>query len=57
ILTSGVPSLINPPSGCVFHPRCKYCTEKCKTVEPKLRDCGNGHLVACHLVDDKAVTE
>lgn len=48
ILTSGVPSLINPPSGCVFHPRCKYAVDICTTESPVLRDCGSGHRVACH---------
>jgi len=48
ILRSGVPSLINPPSGCAFHPRCRYATEECKKVSPQLRDMGGGHLCACH---------
>ena len=36
------------PEGCRFHPRCKYCTERCRTESPELRDIGGGHLVACH---------
>ena len=48
ILRSGVPSLINPPSGCAFHPRCRYATEECRPSTPALRDMGGGHLVACH---------
>ncbi len=48
ILGSGVPSLINPPSGCAFHPRCRYATEECRRTPPQLRDAGGGHLVACH---------
>ena len=48
ILRSGVPSLINPPSGCAFHPRCRYATEECRRTVPELRDVGGGHLVACH---------
>ena len=48
ILLSGVPSLINPPGGCAFHPRCKYATEQCGIETPELRDAGNGHFIACH---------
>ena len=44
-----VPSPINPPKGCRFHPRCPYIQEGCKNKEPPLVDVGNGHLVACHL--------
>ena len=49
ILTGDVPSSLNPPSGCYFHTRCKYATERCKTECPALHDVGNGHMVACHL--------
>ncbi len=49
-LTGDVPSPINPPSGCSFHPRCPIAVEKCKTIEPELRDVGGGHFVSCHLV-------
>jgi peptide/nickel transport system ATP-binding protein len=48
VLEGDVPSPINPPSGCRFHPRCKYMTSICKEVEPPLTDYGNGHLAACH---------
>jgi oligopeptide/dipeptide ABC transporter ATP-binding protein len=60
LLEGDVPSPVNIPSGCRFHPRCKYATEKCRKVEPTLvrRD---GHLVACYYdVDfsaDKVVGE
>jgi len=50
ILTGEVPSPVNPPSGCRFHPRCIKATEICAKEEPELRNMGNGHLVACHLV-------
>lgn len=50
LLKGDVPSPINPPSGCSFHPRCPIAEEKCKTVEPELRDVGGDHLVSCHLV-------
>ena len=53
ILTGDVPSPYNPPSGCRFHTRCPNCTERCKQEAPELHDIGNGHLVACHLYDQK----
>jgi oligopeptide/dipeptide ABC transporter ATP-binding protein len=43
-----LPSPINLPSGCRFHPRCAYCTEECTSTSPELRDMGDGHMVACH---------
>jgi len=48
VLEGDVPSPINPPSGCRFHPRCRYMTDICREVEPPLTDYGNGHLAACH---------
>jgi len=50
VLKGDVPSPINPPSGCSFHPRCPIAVEKCKTIEPELRDVGGEHFVSCHLV-------
>jgi oligopeptide transport system ATP-binding protein len=47
-----VPSPFNPPSGCRFHTRCQHAVARCKTEEPKLRDAGPGHRVACHLFED-----
>ncbi len=45
------PSLINPPSGCSFHPRCPYVMDRCRTDEPPLRAVGPGHASACWLPD------
>lgn len=49
VLEGGVPSSINPPPGCRFHPRCPKVMPLCSQVEPELIDVGNGHLVACHI--------
>lgn len=43
-----VPDLTNLPSGCAFHPRCNYATEKCKKEVPMLEKVSDGHFVACH---------
>jgi oligopeptide transport system ATP-binding protein len=50
ILTGDVPSPINPPSGCRFHPRCPIAVDRCSKEVPEFRDLGAGHMVACHLV-------
>ena len=41
----------NPPSGCLFHPRCRYVQERCKTEVPAIRDTGGGHLCACYFAE------
>ena len=51
ILVGDVPSPINPPSGCRFHPRCPVAVEKCKTHVPAWREAAPQHWVACHLVN------
>jgi oligopeptide transport system ATP-binding protein len=48
-LAGEVPSPINPPSGCHFHPRCAQIMETCKKVDPDLQDVKTGHKVACEL--------
>ena len=51
ILEGDIPSPINPPSGCKFHTRCPYATERCKEEAPVFRDYGGGHFAACHLLE------
>ena len=48
IIPGNIPNLIEPPSGCRFHPRCKYATEKCADAPPVLEEVEPGHLVACY---------
>ena len=43
------PDLIEPPTGCNFHPRCPYAMEKCSSVEPPMKEIENGHRAACWL--------
>jgi peptide/nickel transport system ATP-binding protein len=43
------PSLVHPPSGCRFHPRCPYVMRMCRTMDPELLESDERHLVACHL--------
>jgi oligopeptide transport system ATP-binding protein len=45
-----VPSPINPPSGCVFHPRCPIAVASCRRIRPDLREVSTGHWVACSEV-------
>jgi oligopeptide/dipeptide ABC transporter ATP-binding protein len=52
ILTGDVPSPINPPAGCRFHPRCPKRMEICDREEPQLKDLGGHHYVACFLYSD-----
>ena len=51
ILVGDVPSPINPPSGCRFHPRCPVAVERCKSEIPEWREASPQHWVACHLVN------
>ena len=49
LLEGDIPSPVNPPSGCKFHTRCRYCQQKCKEEVPEWIDVGNNHYVACHF--------
>ena len=50
ILEGDIPSPVNPPKGCKFHTRCKYCTEICTKVQPEMQEVRPNHFVACHHV-------
>jgi len=49
-----IPSPLNPPTGCHFHPRCPHATERCKVEAPRLREIAPGRYSACHLNDATA---
>ncbi len=49
VIKGEIPSPINPPSGCVFHPRCPKAFDLCPLTIPGLKDVGGKHFVACHL--------
>jgi oligopeptide transport system ATP-binding protein len=49
VLEGDVPSPVNPPSGCAFHPRCSYREAVCSQIEPALEFSGDGHGVSCHV--------
>jgi oligopeptide transport system ATP-binding protein len=49
VLRGEVPSPLNPPGGCVFHPRCPHAVERCSAEKPLLREIRSGHWAACHL--------
>jgi len=52
LLQGDVPNPANAPSGCTFHPRCRYAKKICSQEEPPLEDIGDEHYVACHFADD-----
>ena len=51
-LRGEVPSPANPPSGCYFHPRCRFAQAKCATETPPLREVAPGHMTRCHFADE-----
>ncbi|MHB8991775.1 MAG: ABC transporter ATP-binding protein [Chloroflexota bacterium] len=52
ILTGDVPSPVKPPSGCRFHPRCRYARDECSQSEPEFKEVESDHWVACHFWDE-----
>jgi len=52
ILEGEVADPANPPSGCYFHPRCRYAVERCKSETPHLQATSAGHLVSCHRAEE-----
>lgn len=51
VLEGSIPSPANPPSGCKFHTRCPYCTQRCREEVPVQKEVEKGHFVVCHLYD------
>jgi oligopeptide/dipeptide ABC transporter ATP-binding protein len=49
VIPGNIPNLIEPPTGCVFHPRCKYAKDVCIKQEPTLEKVTEGHYAACHF--------
>jgi peptide/nickel transport system ATP-binding protein len=52
VLEGEVPSPAAPPSGCYFHPRCRFAVDRCRTEPPALRELAPGHWARCHFADD-----
>jgi peptide/nickel transport system ATP-binding protein len=52
VLQGDVADPAHPPSGCYFHPRCRFCIDVCKTEAPQLREIGPEHFVSCHRADE-----
>ncbi len=52
VLEGDIPSPMNPPTGCRFHTRCPYATEKCAQCAPAFKEHEPGHWAACHLLDE-----
>jgi peptide/nickel transport system ATP-binding protein len=52
VLSGEVADPANPPTGCYFHPRCRYATDRCRVETPELRELRPGHLVSCHRAEE-----
>lgn len=50
-ISGEIPSPLSPPSGCHFHPRCKFATDRCRSERPVLQEIAPAHFAACHLND------
>lgn len=57
VIPGFVPNLIDPPSGCRFHPRCQYAEEICRTEKPEMLEVKPDHFVACHLFSKGKMTK
>lgn len=55
VLKGEIPSPLQPPSGCVFHTRCPFAVDRCRSEAPEYREVRTEHRVACHLVDEEAL--
>ena len=51
-LKGEIPNPANPPSGCYFHTRCQYCTQKCMEQAPEYVELEPNHFVACHRAEE-----
>lgn len=56
VLAGEVADPANPPSGCYFHPRCRYAKRVCEAEAPELREIEEGHFVSCHRAEDLSLT-
>jgi oligopeptide/dipeptide ABC transporter ATP-binding protein len=56
LLSGDVPNPANPPSGCVFHPRCPHAVERCIQEVPEWRQLEPNHWVACHRAHELQLT-
>jgi peptide/nickel transport system ATP-binding protein len=51
-ISGEIPSPLSPPTGCHFHPRCKFATDRCRAERPPLQEIAQAHFAACHLNDE-----
>lgn len=51
-ISGEIPSPLSPPTGCHFHPRCKFATDRCRAERPALQEIAQAHFAACHLNDE-----
>jgi len=56
VLPGEVADPANPPTGCYFHPRCRYAEKVCSVEEPELREVGEEHFASCHFAEDLSLT-
>ena len=52
LLEGDIPSPVDPPSGCRFHTRCPYATDRCRQEQPALKEYTSGHYAACHMLEE-----